>query len=175
MKRQHLVLGGTLAVAGWLALIGDKTPANTVSEPVTRAAKPSTRPASKASVINPPDAVAVLVLQSRRHLIGAIGTAMPTTIFASQNWEPPLPVTPKVKVLPPPAPVAPPLPFIYLGKQHQDNQWEVFLARGEQTFIVREQSVIDGTYHIDTIQPPQLTLTYLPLKQMQTLTIGGLE
>ena len=176
MKRQHLVLGLMLAVVGWLALFGDKTPATTTSASVTRSAKPTVTIVPTMTAINLQSSTSsVLALQSRSQLIGASEIGAPTKIFASQTWEPPPPLPSKVKALPPAAPVVPPVPFIYLGKQNQDNHWEVFLARGEQTFIVREQSVIEGTYHIDTIQPPQLKLTYLPLKQMQTLTIGGIE
>jgi hypothetical protein len=48
----------------------------------------------------------------------------------------------------------------------------VYLARGEQTFIVREGSALDGLYRVDRIAPPSLALTYLPLGQSQTLPIG---
>ena len=85
MKRQHLILGGALVLAGWLALFGDKTPANTVSDPVTRSAKQSARIAPKIPTVNLKDSVAVLVLQSRHQLIGATETGSPTKVFASQN------------------------------------------------------------------------------------------
>jgi hypothetical protein len=38
--------------------------------------------------------------------------------------------------------------------------------------VVRDKTVIDGTYRVDTIAPPVLTLTYLPLNQVQQLNIG---
>lgn len=94
-------------------------------------------------------------------------------LFTSQTWTPPPP--PPSKPLPPPPPTAPSLPFTYLGKKIEDGVWEIYLARGEHTFIVREKSVIDGTYRIDSIKPPALTLTYLPLNQSQALTIGGID
>jgi hypothetical protein len=37
---------------------------------------------------------------------------------------------------------------------------------------VRDKTVIDGTYRVDAIAPPNLTLTYLPLNQVQQLNIG---
>jgi len=49
------------------------------------------------------------------------------------------------------------------------------LARDEQTFIAREQTVIEGSYRVESIKPPTLTLTYLPLNQVQMLTIGGID
>jgi hypothetical protein len=70
------------------------------------------------------------------------------------------------------APVAPPLPYGFIGKKQEAERWEVFLARGEQTFIAREGEVLEGTYRVDRIDPPALTFTYLPLGQVQTLPIG---
>jgi hypothetical protein len=53
-----------------------------------------------------------------------------------------------------------------------DGQWEVYLARGEQTYVVKNHSVIDGVYRVDAIAPPTLTMTYLPMNQVQQLNIG---
>jgi hypothetical protein len=51
--------------------------------------------------------------------------------------------------------------------------WEVFLARGgDRTYVVRNQTVIEGVYRVDAIAPPTLKLTYLPLNQVQQLNIG---
>ncbi|MCC2956584.1 hypothetical protein LK542_13270, partial [Massilia sp. IC2-477] len=71
-----------------------------------------------------------------------------------------------------PAPTAPPLPFTFIGKSLQDGAWEIYLARGDRTYLVRENTVIDGTYRVDAVRPPVLTLTYLPLNQVQQLNIG---
>ena len=71
------------------------------------------------------------------------------------------------------APATPPLPFTYLGKKFENGKWEVFLAIGERTYFVRDGSVIDGTYVVNAIKPPTLILTFLPQKEMQTLTIGA--
>ena len=40
-------------------------------------------------------------------------------------------------------------------------------------FIVREGMSLDGSYRVKSIAPPTLTLIYLPLKQLQTIPIGG--
>ncbi len=71
--------------------------------------------------------------------------------------------------------MAPPLPFQFLGKAAEKGEWEVFLARGDKTYVVRKQDVIDGAYRVDAIAPPNLTLTYLPLNQVQQLNIGVLD
>ncbi len=94
-------------------------------------------------------------------------------LFDSQTWNPPPPPPPKP--VPPPPPVAPPLPYLVLGKKLEDKTWEVYLARGDQTFIAREKGTLENQYRVDSIKPPTMTLTYLPLNQVQTLTIGGTD
>ncbi|MEN9867653.1 MAG: hypothetical protein RL748_3243 [Pseudomonadota bacterium] len=98
-------------------------------------------------------------------------TMKPEALFDSQTWDPPPPPPPKPQ--PPPPPVAPPLPYQVIGKKLEDNAWEVYLTRGDSTFIAREKLVLEGQYRIESIKPPSMTLTYLPLNQTQTLNIGG--
>lgn len=93
-------------------------------------------------------------------------------VFSAQSWTPaPKPVV----ATSPPSPQAPPVPFAFLGKRHDGSGWDVFLGRGDHTFIVREGSTIESAYRIDAIAPPTLTLTYLPLARSQTLSIGGVD
>jgi hypothetical protein len=174
MSMRHFLLAGGLAGAGWLAFFGDRTPDAGIAEPVTRAAPPTIRVAPSDQARPEPT---ILVLRPRETLIGSAGnTAAKDGLFANHSWTPlPPPPPPPPKPVPPPPPGAPPLPFTYLGKKIEDRQWEVFLARGEQTYIVRDQTVIDGAYRVESIRPPILSLTYLPLSQVQTLNIGGTE
>ena len=67
------------------------------------------------------------------------------------------------------------MPFTYIGKQQSAGRWEVYLARGDDTLIVHDQMLIDGTYRVDSIAPPNMTLVYLPLKLVQTLDIGSAD
>ena len=121
----------------------------------------------------------VLALVPRDVLIGDGETAFgqgqkDAGPFAHQDWTPPPPPPPPPQPAPPPPPpTAPPLPFTFIGKSVADGAWEVYLARGDRTYVVREKGfVIDGTYRVDGIAPPVLTLTYLPLNQVQQLNIG---
>lgn len=192
MKTRPVLLASGVAIAAWLAFFGDKTPATDIAEPLARAsmsgaAKAGTIASTAASAaasrsISPHTAKlqrepVILALLARENLIGgAHASPQVDNLFASQSWTPPPPPPPKTEPPPPPPPPqAPALPFTYLGKKMEGGSWEVFLARGEQTFIAHEQSEIDGTYHVDSIKPPTLSLTYLPLKQVQTLTIGGTD
>ncbi|WP_256081582.1 hypothetical protein [Massilia sp. YIM B04103] len=119
---------------------------------------------------------AILRLIPRAQLIGEAGEASFKSgegVFLGQNWNPPPP--PPVAPPPPPPPSAPPLPFSYIGKSVADGAWEVYLARGDRTYIAHQKLVIDGTYRIDRIAPPELTITYLPLNQVQQLNIGAID
>jgi hypothetical protein len=176
MKPRHLAMGAALLVAAGLVLFGDKTPDAGVAEPVERAARapaPASTPAPVAAVKTGAEPV-ILRLQPRDALVGDLG-ADGVGLFGSQNWNPPPPPPEPVQAqnnAPPPAPTAPPLPFKLIGKSVGSGAYEVYLARGEQVYLVREKTTIDGTYRVDKIAPPMLTLTYLPLNEVQQLNIG---
>ncbi|SFI22026.1 hypothetical protein SAMN04515618_1149 [Collimonas sp. OK307] len=192
MKPRHILLAAGVLVAAWLALYGDKTPSGGIAEPLTHGApKISTHEAASVKVTSTSttdtastDArysdtvvskqeIVIQVLRSRAELIGGRPSEKQMdALFDTHSWMPiPSPQSP----FPPSPPTAPPLPFTFLGKKIEGVTWEVYLARGEQTFIVHEQSTIDDSYRVDAIRPPTMTLTYLPLKQVQSLSIGGVE
>ena len=168
-----------LIVSSWLAIFGDKTPSDRTVEPAARQSSAGTAaPAVRAAPAKPQDKrkrpITVLALQPRAALIGRNETT-PSGIFAGELVVPP-PLPPARDVPPPPpAPSLPPLPFTYLGKKYENGKWEVYLGIGDQTYFAREGSVIEQNYAVNAIRPPTMTFTFLPLKQMQTLTIGGAD
>ena len=175
MKPRHIVMGVALALAAGLVLFGDNAPETELAEPVERAA--ATEPVRRAAppVKKAGDDVAIARLIPRETLIGASGDRFgegENSLFARHDWTPPPPPPSNEPPPPPPPPSAPPLPFTYIGKSLQDGVWQIYLARGERTYLVRDGETIDGTYRVDAIRPPVLTLTYLPLEQRQQLNIG---
>jgi hypothetical protein len=114
------------------------------------------------------DAADVEILALRPRTVSAETRAL----FAATSWAPP---PPKAEPPPQPPPTAPALPFRYLGKQWTGELWEVFVSRGEQTLLLRENQTVEATYRIDSIKPPQMVLTYLPLNEQQTMNIGAAE
>ncbi|MES2260834.1 MAG: hypothetical protein V4724_20130 [Pseudomonadota bacterium] len=189
MTPRQWAMGAALAGAAALLVFGDRTPSGDVAEAVERrappAAAPATAPATAAATAAPRaaarnDKAAVVNdtmiarLTPRALLVGESGDATfagTDGVFSGQNWNPPPPARPPAPP-PPPPPSAPALPFTYLGKAAADGAWEVFLARSDRTYVVRNGAVIDGVYRVDEIAPPMLTLTYLPLNQVQRLNIG---
>lgn len=97
--------------------------------------------------------------------------AMPEKIrdmFASQSWYVPPPQTRTIVV-----PVAPPLPFVYIGKMKDgESNMVVFLEKQNRTYAAKVGDAIDKNYRVDAIQAPVMTLTYLPLDIKQTMQIG---
>jgi hypothetical protein len=92
-----------------------------------------------------------------------------TDIFPGKSWYVP---PPPPKPVPPPPPAPPPMPFVLLGKMLEDGKPLVFMSKQERNLVVREGDVIDGTYRVDSILPPVMTLTYLPLNMKQNFPIG---
>jgi hypothetical protein len=175
MKPRHLAMGAALLVAAGLVFFGDNAPDSGVAEPVERAARAPAAAAPVAAAITTKAGAEPVILRllPRDELMGD-DSKDGRVLFGSQNWNPPAPPPPvqAVNTAPPPPPMAPPLPFKLIGKSVGSGMYEVYLARGEQVYLVREKTTIDGTYRVDKIAPPMLTLTYLPLNQVQQLNIG---
>ena len=175
MKIRRGLLAVGLAGAAGLALFADKTPATGVAEPVTRpaphggATRQVVASTGKAIKVGP----AILVLLARDQLV--LGNPPGADVFASEDWSPPAAEpTPAVsaKAAPQAAPSAPPLPFVFIGKANSGAGWDVFVARAEQIYVVHAGSVIDGDYRVESVAPPLMKITYLPMHQVQQLNIG---
>lgn len=97
-------------------------------------------------------------------------------VFKAVSWYvPPPPPPPPVQQLEPPKPVAPPLPFTYLGQYREADSAHgvIILANADRVYTVSEGDVIDGTYSVGKAADGQLEFTYLPLNINQSLNIGG--
>jgi hypothetical protein len=70
----------------------------------------------------------------------------------------------------PEKPVAPPLPFRYLGKMLDEGKLSVFLANGDESLSVSAGQRI-GEYRVDKVTESEVVFTYLPLKQKQSLPL----
>jgi hypothetical protein len=79
----------------------------------------------------------------------------------------------QISAVPPAPSFNVPLNWRVLGKQlTEDEGWTVFLARGEETCVVRAGDTLDDTYRVEAITPPLLTLQHLKNKTKRTLDIG---
>jgi len=172
MNRRNLLLFGGLAVAAGIAVFGDRTPNGPATvEAVTHSSAPAAVPVSARSGDRKHIPAAILALVPRQDLIGHAPPSDPPSLFGTRalfeaQADAGKDAAPVVETLPP-------LPFTYLGKKFENGKWEIFLAIGDKTYFVREGSVIDSTYVVNAIRPPTMTMTFLPMKEMQTLSIGA--
>jgi hypothetical protein len=164
-RRRWWIWWPLLGVAAWLAFFTDPAPqAAAVSLP--------TKPSAPRASLTPVASEALPALTPRTLLYPPDAGAHPRDLFTARTWK-----APATQSLPPAAPaepVAPTLPYTFIGKKLDAGQWEVYLARGEQSFVARPGQTIEGMYRVEKIAPPLLTLTYLPLGQAQTLQIGDM-
>jgi hypothetical protein len=184
INKRWLLWFPLLAVALWLGLFADKTPTDQtvrtqsnqpkVIKPPTILATPTEVP-----IKNQNSSLILEVLIDRVELIGTDNSKSTKwrNLFATTSWTPPpAPVKPPPPVAAPVstpiAPTVPVFPFLYVGKKFEDNVWEVYLSRGDQSFMVREGGTLEGAYRIDSITPQRISVTYLPLGQSQSLSIG---
>ena len=163
MGRKNKVLGWALAAAAGAGVwfFTDK-PAPPVSDPPRVAAAPKNEPRSSEGALS---------LPARDGLSGPRGE-----LFGSNS--PPVRAAPKHKVpveaaAPPPAPVAPPMPYRVAGQVVHDGPPRVVLARDDRVFFVREGDTLEGGYRVESIKSDAVTLVYTPLDERQTLAVAS--
>ena len=174
---RRTLLGVALGAAVWLVLFAQRPNTDLgIVEPATSRARGERRgdsageSASNRTMSAANDPIEILELRPR-----AAASARTDVLFGSTAWvAPPKPAAPPAPP-PPAAPKAPALPFVFIGKRFDGARWEVYVSRGADTLILRESDLIDGTYRVDSVRPPELSVTYLPLNEKQLLVIGPAE
>ncbi|OXJ37988.1 hypothetical protein BCO71033_03586 [Burkholderia contaminans] len=92
--------------------------------------------------------------------------------FTASSWLPPPPVVPPPPETRPAPPTAPPMPFTFVGEQDaKAARPRVFLSNGDQLLIVSPGDVIDRQYRVESVSESSVVLTYLPLNQVQVVSI----
>jgi hypothetical protein len=163
-----LALVGSLAATGWVASQDEPATAKPRARaPETEQARPAAAAARSRTMAAPSASTPGLTLDK---LNRAKAEASADDLFETHTWQPPPPLPPKPA--PPPPPVPPALPFAYIGKMSEDGQTIVFLDAADRSYAARIGDVLNGRYKVDDIKGRTLVLTYLPLKQQQTLDIG---
>jgi hypothetical protein len=93
--------------------------------------------------------------------------------FSIQSWTPaPRPAPAAAAPAAAPRPVAPPLPYRYVGELVLPTGTEVFLARGDDTFRVSEGQTLDGEYRVQSLKPGEMVFVHLPSGQQQTMKLS---
>ncbi|MBI3145184.1 MAG: hypothetical protein HYZ18_07970 [Pseudogulbenkiania sp.] len=163
-RQRWAVLGGALVLS--LVLAGWPDAGDEGTGAVVEVA-----PRSRATVKHDtPSMLLAMSIDTLQRSTDEEGTDEVKDIFTRQSWYVP---PPPPKSAPPAPPAPPPLPFTYLGKVIDGAQVTVFVTQGDRNLAVKTGDVIDGTYRVDAIAPPMMTITFLPLSMQQSLEIGG--
>src|SRR6266853_2399291 len=93
--------------------------------------------------------------------------------FSAQSWLPRH--KPAVVSTALPEPVTPPLPYRFAGQFHRESGIEVYVARGEEVFPVKEGDTLDGQYKVDSVSATEVSFIYLPTGTRQTLQFSALK
>lgn len=95
--------------------------------------------------------------------------ALRADLFPPQTWQPPPPAAPKR--VEPPSPLAPPLPFQYLGRWKEGGKDVIFLDQGNRVLQARVGDTLAG-WHLDQASDDALTFTWTALNMQQILRIS---
>lgn len=94
---------------------------------------------------------------------------MKTDLFPVKSWYVPPPSPPRA----PAKPIAPPLPFTYIGRMIEDDGTAVFVTEQDRNRILRVGDVIDHVWRVDAIETSRMKFTYLPLNETKYLALGA--
>lgn len=98
-------------------------------------------------------------------------------LFPAQSWIPTQSIAeaetesaPVAEAEIPAEPVAPRLPFTYLGRMQEGSEEAViFVTRNDVVYSIQSGDVLDGTWKLSQVQPYALEWTYLPLNMTQII------
>ncbi len=172
LTRRGKWLTGIAALIAAYVMFGPKD-SDSVEPTRTTTRAAATHETRTAGSVSAPVAHSLLALAHRVAEQTAAGA-----LFATHSWyvPPPAPPPPTVAAEPvePPKPVAPPLPFTYMGSYAPSGAKPVFfLTQGDRVYDVHIGDTLDNTYTVDAFTNGALVFTYKPLNQQQQLTTGG--
>src|SRR6266705_713514 len=84
--------------------------------------------------------------------------------FSPHSW---LPNLRKTEAAPPPAPVAPPLPFRFAGQYLEGAEMQVFLGKGDDVFPVKAGDTLEGQYKVESIKDTDVAARSGPARAVQ--------
>jgi hypothetical protein len=70
-----------------------------------------------------------------------------------------------------PVPIAPRLPFNFIGRVHDDRGWTVLLVKNETKYIARQGDVLEGAWHIETIDEEGIAFRHTPTGTREHLAL----
>lgn len=163
----YTVLAITLGLTAWMAFSGSDEPdaaSNIEVRHQTKRTQAATKSESVSNSRNVTTKISDYQLVNRQ-----ASTQKIQDLFKPHTWFVAPPVK-KVVVLPPPAPVAPPAPFNYMGKLEDSPKGTlIFLMANNTLYSVVKGEKINQQWRLDSEDANTIKLTYLPLQLPQVL------
>jgi hypothetical protein len=160
--RRKLLLGVALLATLAAAIVSPKEQATTTAPAKRSARAPADGPVAQAPRAAAAEAEVPPLAPYERHIDEKFKVV---DIFDSRQ-----PVSAQAAA--PPAPVAPKLPFTYMGSIEESGKSKYVLVQGEQLHVVTVGEEFAGAYRLEGVEQTELVLTYLPLGARQSLPIG---
>ena len=161
MRRPPRIVFLTAALAALALWVVLDSRSRTGSSEMTAPVLPA-RPAMQGAAIANADG-ARLELPSR-----SVPDALKKDPFRAESWRPAA-QAPRRR----PAPVAPPLPFRYVGRVYVGAGSMVFIKQGAKLLTVKKGDTLDGNYLVESVGPTEVVFLYRPSRTRQTLRIGA--
>lgn len=162
VAQRRIGLGCALLLAIAMTVVGDDK-----SIQVDATKSPPARPGGSSSGTMPEKPPPIEVAKLSR----VPPTADGIDVFAAKSWSPPAlaPTMREAAVVPSVQPVAPPIPFQYVGQIDGREGLTILLSRGGESFSIKAGEPIDGDYLLESVTGEALTIVYLPLNERQIL------
>ncbi|MGD9872315.1 MAG: hypothetical protein AB7S63_14865 [Thauera sp.] len=158
-------LGLTLAATWWAAQVEED---GAVEGDVAGVVEPATRAQRAPAAAQRPRAQAVAAPTGELAIIREPWPADAATLL-----QPPLAAQAQSRTAPVvAAPMAPPLPFTFIGSIERGGRRVVMLMEGEQLHLAGVRERIGEHYRVERVTPTQIEFTYLPMQQRQVLETG---
>lgn len=173
-NRRVLFLLPVLAVAGWLALFGDKTPpaaqVTGVAEPVQGGVDSgpaadtavSTEDARPGAVLRLHDRVGLVKYENLPRIDLFQGRSVEQIQAAAEEQKKAAEVAPPEK---------PRQPFRVIGRMLESGQWLVFLEHSGRTYVAQSGSIVEG-FRVASVSDQKLELTNLAAHTDYVIQIG---
>lgn len=168
VRRLHVLLAVLIGAGALVAL----APAGDEGVPVSAAASRPRATSASSMTSAGQNSEGLLTVSPRLPAPDSSASAAHVDIFANRSLPPPAAVLAPAPIPQAASAIPPSVPFNVIGKKLQAGTWEVYVMRGDTTFVARQGERLDSVYTVDSIAPPLMTLTYLPLRTVQTLQIG---
>lgn len=171
INRRNMVLGlalaVTLALVVWVDSQEKEQDSGVELARADRTAPRSVAPANMVATDTPPSALDWQLLAGRKSDAEKPGS----DLFKSHRWYVPPPPKPAGPPPPPPKPVAPPVPFAYLGKMEDTPQGTMMiLSFNNKVYTAAIGETLDKTWRLDGEDANSVRFTYVPLGLPQQLS-----